>query len=244
MTRGIDDVQTGLGELVLGALPVAGGSGGGDGDTTLLLLRHPVHGGGTLVGLADLVVHAGVVQNTLGSGGLARIDVGHDADVTGILQKLSRTLRLPFGLPAVVGEGLVGLGHLVGVLALLHSAAQVVGSVHDLAGQTLLHGLRRGCGHKRSASCRPRAWRRRSEADLDGHLQVAPPTRRALDTPGKAALFVGKPCEPVALAACAAPEPDSGPAVPRAGCQRLCGRPHLQKPASLSWRTATRFLLW
>ena len=40
-----------------------------------------------------------------------------------------------------MGECLVGLGHLVGVLALLHRGACVVGRVHDLAGQALLHGL-------------------------------------------------------------------------------------------------------
>ena len=38
-------------------------------------------------------------------------------------------------------EGLVGLGHLVGILALLDRGAEVVGGVHDLAGQPLLHGL-------------------------------------------------------------------------------------------------------
>ena len=185
VTRGIDDVQTGLGELVLGALPVAGGSGGGDGDTTLLLLRHPVHGGGTLVGLADLVVHAGVVQNTLGSGGLARIDVGHDADVTGILQRnFSRHTSSPFGLPAVVGEGLVGLGHLVGVLALLHSAAQVVGSVHDLAGQTLLHGLLAAVA---GISGQPAQTQGLAalRADLDGHLVGGAAHTAGLDLQGR-----------------------------------------------------------
>ncbi len=91
VTRGVDDVDTRLGELVLGALPVTGGSGGGDGDTTLLLLFHPVHGSGSLVRLADLIVDARVVQNTLGRGGLACINVGHDADISRIFQcNLSR----------------------------------------------------------------------------------------------------------------------------------------------------------
>src|SRR6476659_5714906 len=43
--------------------------------------------------------------------------------------------------PAVVGEGLVGLGHLVRVLALLHSGTQAVAGVEDLVHQTLGHGL-------------------------------------------------------------------------------------------------------
>ncbi len=79
MTRGVDDVQA-------AALPEAGGSGGGDGNTTLLLLRHPVHGSGTVVSLADLVVLTGVEQNTLGGSGFAGIDVRHDAEVSGIFQ--------------------------------------------------------------------------------------------------------------------------------------------------------------
>ena len=85
VARGVDDVDPGLGELVLGALPVAGGGGGGDGDAALLLLGHPVHGGGAVMGLTDLVVHAGVEQDALGGGGLTGVDVGHDTDISGIL---------------------------------------------------------------------------------------------------------------------------------------------------------------
>ena len=44
---GVDDVDA-------VALPEAGGGGGGDGDAALLLLRHPVHGGGAVMGLTDL----------------------------------------------------------------------------------------------------------------------------------------------------------------------------------------------
>src|SRR5688572_8544471 len=43
--------------------------------------------------------------------------------------------------PAVVGEGLVGLGHLVGVLALLHSGTEAVGGVEDLVHEPLGHRL-------------------------------------------------------------------------------------------------------
>lgn len=91
VARGVNDVDARLGELILGALPVAGGSGGGDGDTTLLLLLHPVHGRGTLVRFAQLVVHTCVVQNALCRGGLSCINVGHDADISRIFQcNLSR----------------------------------------------------------------------------------------------------------------------------------------------------------
>ena len=97
VARGVNDVDTRLGELILGALPVAGGRGGGDGDTTLLLLLHPVHGSGTLVRLTQLVVHARVVQNTLCGRGLACIDVCHDADISCVFQcNLSRHTVLLF----------------------------------------------------------------------------------------------------------------------------------------------------
>ena len=46
---GVDDV-----DLVV--FPETGGGRGGDGDTALLLLLHPVHGRGAVVRLADLVV--------------------------------------------------------------------------------------------------------------------------------------------------------------------------------------------
>ena len=148
VARGVDDVQAGLRELILAALPVAGGGSGGDGDTTLLFLSHPVHRGGTVVGLADLVVDAGVVQNTLGSRGLASVDMGHDADISGVFQRdFSCHNSLVPPLPAEVGECLVGFGHLVGIFAFLHGAAAVVGSIHDLASQALGHGaLTTGAG--------------------------------------------------------------------------------------------------
>src|SRR6476469_8084165 len=44
-------------------------------------------------------------------------------------------------LPAVVREGLVGLGHLVGVLATLHRGTEAVGRVEDLVHAALGHGL-------------------------------------------------------------------------------------------------------
>jgi hypothetical protein len=61
--------------------------------------------------LADLVVDAGVVQHPLGGGGLARVDVGHDADVADLGQILLNVnrhfwLNLPFlGSPCSQGTG-------------------------------------------------------------------------------------------------------------------------------------------
>ena len=141
VARGVDDVDAMV-------LPEARRGGRRNGDAALLLLLHPVHRRSTLVGLAELVVDACVVQDTLGRGGLACIDVGHDADISCFLQRyFSRHKILLAFLPAEVGERLVGLGHLVGIFALLHSRAGVVGGVHELAGETLGHGaLTAGAG--------------------------------------------------------------------------------------------------
>ena len=75
------DVAGRVDDVDLDALPVAGGRGGGDGDAALLLLLHPVHRGGAVVDLTDLVVDAGVEQDPLGRRGLARVDMRHDPDV-------------------------------------------------------------------------------------------------------------------------------------------------------------------
>ena len=81
MAGGVDDVYAVL--FAVAVRPKAGGSGGGNGDAALLLLGHPVHGGGTLMGLAYLVVHACIKQDTLCCGSLTGVDVSHDADVPG-----------------------------------------------------------------------------------------------------------------------------------------------------------------
>ena len=146
VARGVDDVDTMFRVLLTGTGPVAGGRRGGDGDTTLLLLRHPVHGGGAVMGVADLVVYTGVIQNTLGSRGLAGIDVRHDADISGSLQRIfSRHICSPFrtarSLITVVSECLIRLCHLVRVLTLLDRAAQIVSCIEDLASQACAHGL-------------------------------------------------------------------------------------------------------
>ncbi len=67
-------------------LPLRGGGGRGDRDAALLLLFHPIHRGGAVVDLADLVGAPRVVEDALGRGRLARVDVGHDPDVAGVLE--------------------------------------------------------------------------------------------------------------------------------------------------------------
>ena len=68
--------------------PVAGGGRGGDGDAALLLLVHPVHGGGAFVHLAHLVRLARVEEDALGGRGLAGVDVRHDADVARLFERV------------------------------------------------------------------------------------------------------------------------------------------------------------
>ena len=80
-TTGLESGETVRLEDLLRTAPRAGSSSGGDGDTTLLLLGHPVHGSSAVVGLADLVVHTGVIQDTFGRCGLASIDMSHDANI-------------------------------------------------------------------------------------------------------------------------------------------------------------------
>ena len=67
-------------------VPERSGRSRSDGDTPLLLLNHPIHRRCTFVDLTDLVGLAGVEQDALGRGRLAGINVGHDADVTRVLE--------------------------------------------------------------------------------------------------------------------------------------------------------------
>ena len=184
VARGVDDVDavTILLEcnrvlLSLRVAPVASGSCGGDGDTTLLLLDHPVHGSAAVVNLADLVVDAGVVQNTLGSGGLTSIDVGHNADISRHLKRnfsgSSHEINLLQNRSITeMSESLVGLGHLVGILALLHGVAGVVGSIHDLSSQALGHGLLTTAAAVSSQPAQAQSLAA-SGADLQGDLVVS-----------------------------------------------------------------------
>src|SRR3990167_1370176 len=160
---GVDDVDAVLGEAQLHALPEAGGGCRGDGDAALLLLLHPVHRGGAVMHFADLVVHTGVEQDALGRRRLAGIDVRGNADVavaldgglaghgvtpnTGaalgsVITRVGRPERLEGeGLEAEVRERLVGFGHAVHFIALLHGAAAAFPGLEQLIGQTGGHRL-------------------------------------------------------------------------------------------------------
>ena len=76
---GVDNVNTRI-------FPEASGSSGGNGDTSLLLLLHPVHGSAAVMSLAHLVRLTCVVQDTLSGRGLTGVDMSHDTDVSGTLK--------------------------------------------------------------------------------------------------------------------------------------------------------------
>src|SRR6266700_2473352 len=73
------------------------------------------------------------------------------------------------GLPAVVGEGLVGLGHLVHVLAALDARAKAVGGVEDLVHQPLGHRLLTALPGERGEPAQRQSGAATS-AHLDRHL--------------------------------------------------------------------------
>src|SRR5665213_227632 len=80
---GVDQVN---GVALAVAVPRAGGGRGVDRDPALLLFGIEVHGGGALMHLAHFVDLAGVIEDSLGDGGLARINVGGDADIPNLAQ--------------------------------------------------------------------------------------------------------------------------------------------------------------
>src|SRR5262249_263925 len=69
--------------------PKSRGRGLGDGDAALLLLLHPVHGRGAFMHLAHFVALAGVVEDPLRRRRLSGIDVGHDAEVAVVLDRMA-----------------------------------------------------------------------------------------------------------------------------------------------------------
>ena len=86
---GVDDVDVrALGlrvvQVISGFGPLDARGGGLDGDAAFALQIHGIHGGADAVltlHFVNLVDHAGVEKDTLGQRGLARIDVGADADI-------------------------------------------------------------------------------------------------------------------------------------------------------------------
>jgi hypothetical protein len=79
---GVDDVQA----LVV---PERGGRGRRNGDAAFLLLLHPIHRRGTFVHFADFMALAGVIEDPFRSRSLPGINVGHDAEITVVLDGMN-----------------------------------------------------------------------------------------------------------------------------------------------------------
>ena len=80
--RGVDDVYAMRFILLSHTRPERSSRCGGNGDTTLLLLLHPVHSSGAVMNFTDFMVYTGVEQNTFGSSGFTGVDVCTDTDIT------------------------------------------------------------------------------------------------------------------------------------------------------------------
>src|ERR1017187_6314418 len=83
-------------------------------------------------------------------------------------------------LPAVVREGLVGLGHLMGVVFLLHRVAAPVGGIQKLYGEALAHGLLAAVTRERDEPAH-RQGHPALGAHLDRHLVRGAPYAATLD---------------------------------------------------------------
>ena len=75
VARSVDDVN-------LVVPPPGGGGRRLDGDAPLLLLAHPVHGGGSVVNLADSMYLSSIIENTFCCCCFARVDMGHDSYIS------------------------------------------------------------------------------------------------------------------------------------------------------------------
>ena len=86
MSRGVDDVDAVLRKLAVHTFPEARRRGGRYGYATLLLLLHPIHDCGAVMHFAKFVRDTRIVEDALGSRGLAGIDVRHDANVAVVFE--------------------------------------------------------------------------------------------------------------------------------------------------------------
>ena len=130
VSRRIDDVD-------VVTFPLAGRGRAGDRDTAFLFLDHPVHGSRTFVDFAQLMRFTGIEQNSFGRRRLARVDMRHDADVSGNFQtELSWHNR---SLESVMRESPVRFRHSVRIFLFLHGCARVVIGVHQFAREFVAH---------------------------------------------------------------------------------------------------------
>ena len=88
------DVAGRVDQVDVAALPLDAGGGAGDGDAAFAFQVHVVHGGPALaLDLLHAVDAAGIVEDPLAERGLARVDVGGNADITQLGNIHSYTFR-------------------------------------------------------------------------------------------------------------------------------------------------------
>ena len=80
------NVAGGINDIDTLALPETSGCSRGNGNTSFLLLCHPVHGSCAFVSFTQLVCFTCVEQDTLGCGGLSGVNMSHDTDISGIFE--------------------------------------------------------------------------------------------------------------------------------------------------------------
>ena len=87
MAGSIDHIDTMLWVIVRHAFPEGGGRGRRNRNTALLLLFHPVHGGGAIMHFANLMIDACVKQDSFGRCGFPCVDMCRDTDVAVALDR-------------------------------------------------------------------------------------------------------------------------------------------------------------
>src|SRR5699024_9084552 len=80
VTWGFDNVNSVI-------LPLSSSSCGSNSDTTFLFFFHPVHLLVTFVSFTNFVDLTSIVQNTFSSSSFTGINVGHDTNVTCLIQR-------------------------------------------------------------------------------------------------------------------------------------------------------------
>ena len=70
------------------SFPETSGGSGGNCDTSLLLLLHPVHGGRAVMGFAKLVCLTGVIKDSFCGSRFAGVDVSHDTNISCMFKRI------------------------------------------------------------------------------------------------------------------------------------------------------------
>src|SRR5690606_5586369 len=144
VTRSVDNVYD---ILMIRPFPGSLGSRTGDRNSTLLLLLHPVHSGGTIVNFTDFMGEPCIIQYTLRRGCLTCVDVGSDANIARISKVLAHELimlcyiRLGGKVLSEVGKSAVRFGHFMRIFLSFHGIAFTFAGGEQFCCQFLGHAF-------------------------------------------------------------------------------------------------------